>query len=136
MKNPDTGGAGYVGSVCVRALCDAGHEVVVFDNLTDGGHKEAVDPRAALVVGDLANRALVDETIAKSGFDAVIHFAAHLDFNESVRKPLKYYRNNVSNGLVLLEAMLAHNVRAIVFSSSCAVYGKPQFMFRDFHCLA
>ncbi len=84
MKVFVTGGAGYVGSHCVRALCDAGHEVVVFDNLVNGGHIEAVDSRAELVVGDLGDTALLDATLAGGGFEAVMHFASHLNVGESV----------------------------------------------------
>ncbi len=125
MKVLVTGGAGYVGSHCVRELCNTGHEVVVYDNLVNGGHREAVDPRATLVVGDLADTKLLDRTIAGGAFEAVMHFAALLDVNESVREPLRYYRHNVLNSLSLLEVMRAHGVRKLVFSSSCATYGIP-----------
>ena len=120
-----TGGAGYVGSHCVRGLCEAGHNVVVYDNLINGGHREAVDPRAKLIVGDLADTALLDSTLAKERFDAVMHFAALLDVNESVTEPLRYYRNNVINSVSLLELMRKNDVKKIVFSSSCATYGIP-----------
>ncbi len=120
-----TGGAGYVGSHCVRGLCDAGHGVVVYDNLTSGGHKEAVDPRTKLIVGDLADTDLIDSIFAEGRFDGVMHFAAFLDVHESIRKPLLYYRNNVINSVSLLELMQAHNINSIVFSSSCATYGPP-----------
>lgn len=125
MKIFVTGGAGYVGSVCVRYLCDADHEVVVYDNLKDGGHKEAVDPRAKLVVGDLADRDFLDETLKRGEFEAVMHFAAHLNVNESVREPLKYYRNNVANTVNLLELMCEQGIGRLVFSSTCATYGVP-----------
>ena len=124
MKILVTGGAGYVGSHCVRALCDGGHTVVVYDNLTQG-HVAAVDPRAELVKGDLADRELLDRTLGSAGFSAVMHFAASLNVNESVRDPLAYYRNNVVNSVSLLESMHAHDVHKIVFSSSCATYGTP-----------
>jgi len=120
-----TGGAGYVGSHCVRELVRAQHDVVVFDNLTDGGHREAVDSQARLVVGDLADRELIDKTLADGKFDAVMHFAAHLDVNESVREPLRYYRNNVTNTISLLELARRHDIGNMVFSSSCATYGVP-----------
>ena len=123
-----TGGAGYVGSHCVRGLCDAGHEVTVFDNLRYGGHREAVDQRAALVVADLAERSAVEEAFAGRGIEAVLHFAAHLNVPESVREPLRYYRNNVANTLNLLEVMQAHKVQRMVFSSTCATYGEPPEM--------
>ncbi len=118
-----TGGAGYVGSHTVRALCDAGHEPIVFDNLSTG-HAAAVDRRATLVIGDLANAAHLRETLAR-GIDAVMHFAASLDVAESVREPLRYYRNNVSHTVTLLEAMKSAGVTSIVFSSTCATYGIP-----------
>ncbi|HNQ24883.1 MAG TPA: UDP-glucose 4-epimerase GalE [Phycisphaerae bacterium] len=125
MKILATGGAGYVGSHCVRELCAGGHDVAVYDNLRDGGHREAVDPRARLVVGDLADRALLERTFAEGRFDAVMHFAARLNVGESVREPLRYYRNNVVNTVSLLEVMQAHAMRRLVFSSSCATYGIP-----------
>lgn len=120
-----TGGGGYVGSVCVRALCAAGHSVVVFDNLRDGGHRGAVDPRAELVVGDLADAVAVESALSR-GVDSVIHFAAYANVGESVREPLRYYRNNVTNTIGLLDAMRQHGVCRMVFSSSCAVYGVPE----------
>ena len=119
-----TGGAGYVGSHCVRGLCDGGHEVVVYDSLVKG-HRDAVDERASLVVGDLADTALLSRTFADNGFDAVMHFAAFAEVGESVKDPLAYYRNNVVNSVLLLEVMREHGVSNIVFSSTCAVYGVP-----------
>ncbi|MGB0716847.1 MAG: UDP-glucose 4-epimerase GalE [Phycisphaerae bacterium] len=120
-----TGGAGYVGSHCVRALCEAGHEVLVFDNLKDGGHREAVDRRATLVVGDLSDRSVVALAMKEFGADAVMHFAAYLNVGESVNEPLRYYRNNIANTLNLLESMHSWGVKNIVFSSTCATYGNP-----------
>lgn len=119
-----TGGAGYVGSHCVRALCEAGHEVVIYDSLA-AGHRAAVDPRAELVIGDLANGALLEATLADGGFDAVMHFAALADVGESVREPLRYYQNNVVNTVTLLRRMRQRDIKSFVFSSSCAVYGVP-----------
>lgn len=130
MKLLVTGGAGYVGSHCVRELCNAGHEVVVLDDLS-AGHREAVDRRATLVVGNIADRAQLDALLSPSGqgghgcFDGVLHFAAFLDVAESVREPLRYYRNNVSATVTLLEALREHDVRRLVFSSTCATYGVP-----------
>lgn len=120
-----TGGAGYVGSHCVRALVEAGHAVIVLDNLSTG-HQAAVDPRASLVVGDLADTALLERTLAAGQFEAVMHFAASAEVGESVQKPLAYYRNNVANTLNLLESMQRHDVRKLAFSSTCATYGIPQ----------
>ena len=124
MKVLVTGGAGYVGSHCCRALLDGGHEVVVLDNLS-AGHREAVDTRATFIQGELADRDLLDQTLGRGGFDGVMHFAAWLDVNESVTDPLKYYRNNVGNTIGLLEAMQRADVRRLIFSSTCATYGVP-----------
>jgi UDP-glucose 4-epimerase len=121
-----TGGAGYVGSHTVRALCDAGFDVVVYDNLSTG-HAAAVDRRASLIVGDLSNASHLTETLSR-GIEAVLHFAASLDVNESVREPLRYYRNNVANTVTLLTSMKLAGVRKIVFSSTCATYGMPPFV--------
>lgn len=119
-----TGGAGYVGSHCVRALCEAKHHVTVFDNLVSG-HRAAVDSRASFVHGDLGDAPLVERVLAAGNFDAVMHFAAWLDVNESVREPLKYYRNNVVHSVSLLESMRRCGIRKLVFSSTCATYGVP-----------
>lgn len=119
-----TGGAGYVGSHCVRRLIDAGHEVTVFDDLSSG-HRAAVDPRATFVQGDLSDPAAIASALRARPFDAVMHFAGRLDVAESVREPLLYFRANVLNTLHLLEAMRSAGVRRMVFSSTCAVYGLP-----------
>ncbi len=124
MKVFVTGGAGYVGSHCVRGLCDAGHQVVVFDNLSTG-HRGAVDGRVAFVRGELADGDLLQTTLSEGSFDAVMHFAASLDVNESVGDPLKYFRNNVVNTVALLEAMQRAGILRLVFSSTCATYGVP-----------
>lgn len=118
-----TGGAGYVGSHCVKRLISAGHIVAVYDNLS-AGHRQAVDPAARFVHGDLADKSVLESALA-SGFDAVMHFAAFLDVGESVREPLKYYRNNVAHSVNLLDAMRTVGIRKIVFSSTCATYGVP-----------
>lgn len=120
-----SGGAGYVGSHCVRRLLQAKHDVTVFDNLSSG-HREAVSTDAKFVQGDLADAALLRKILAPGAFDAVMHFAAYLNVGESVQKPLMYYRNNVANTLNLLDAMHDGGVRRMVFSSTCAVYGVPE----------
>jgi len=120
-----TGGAGYVGSHGVRALCNAGHSVTVYDNLSTG-HPWAVDRRAKFEAADLNDAARLDETFHTGCFEAVMHFAGSLDVNESVREPLKYYRNNVVNTARLLETMERHGVRKLIFSSTCATYGVPR----------
>jgi UDP-glucose 4-epimerase len=117
-----TGGAGYVGGHTVRALLDAGHEVVVYDNLVYG-HAETVP--CELVIGELADRPKLDSVLGGRRFDAVLHFAAYAYVGESVTEPGKYWRNNVSAGIELLDAMRAHDVSRLVFSSTCATYGYP-----------
>lgn len=119
-----TGGAGYIGSHMVRMLLEDGHDVTVLDNLS-AGFRDAVIG-GGFVLADLANASVLDRLFASGHFDAVIHFAAHLYPGESVADPGKYFRNNVTNTLNLLEAMTEHGVRQIVFSSSCAIYGEPQ----------
>jgi UDP-glucose 4-epimerase len=120
-----TGGAGYIGSVCVEQLCDAGHTVTVLDNLTEG-HRSAVDPRARFVAGCLSDREAVLATLQNSGAEAVLHFAAHALVGESMTNPGKYFRNNVAAGVNLLDAAVAVGVRKFVFSSTCATYGPPE----------
>lgn len=119
-----TGGAGYVGSHCVRRLIDAGHRVTVFDNLVHG-HRRAVDPRATFVQGDLHDARALDDVVAGGRFDAAMHFAGLINVADSVREPLDYYRANVVGSLRLLEALRSAGVHRLVFSSTCAVYGEP-----------
>ncbi|HSW46060.1 MAG TPA: UDP-glucose 4-epimerase GalE [Phycisphaerae bacterium] len=119
-----TGGAGYVGSHCVRDLVDRGHDVVVFDNLVYG-HRAAVSKSLPIVLGDLADADVLRAALVGRGFDAVMHFAAYAYVGESVEKPLEYYRNNLANTLNLLEVMREAGVRKLVFSSTCATYGMP-----------
>ena len=120
-----TGGAGYIGSVVTEQLIGDGHAVVVYDNLSKG-HRGAVVQGAELVEGDLGDTGKLNETLAGRGIEAVIHMAASSLVGESVERPNKYYHNNVSNGLVLLDAMLACDVKRLVFSSTAAVYGEPE----------
>jgi UDP-glucose 4-epimerase len=119
-----TGGAGYIGSVCVEELCDSGHTVTVFDNLTEG-HRSAVDPRARFVQGDFGDRSLIFAAVKDSGAQAVIHFAANALVGESMTDPSKYFRNNVANAVNLADAAVAAGVEKFVFSSTCATYGPP-----------
>jgi UDP-glucose 4-epimerase len=119
-----TGGAGYIGSVCVEELINAGHDVTVFDNLSEG-HRSAVDSRATFIQGALADRAAISAALKQSKAEAVIHFAAHALVGESMTNPGKYFRNNVANGLELLEASVEAKIRKFVFSSTCATYGPP-----------
>ena len=125
MKILVAGGAGYIGSVCTEYLLDRGHEVVVFDALING-HRAAVDPRAVFVEGNLADAAAIGRAMAEHRPEGVIHFAAFIEVGESMRDPGKYLRNNVANGLNLLDACVAQKVRKVVFSSTAAVYGMPE----------
>jgi UDP-glucose 4-epimerase len=124
MKVLVTGGAGYIGSVVVSQLVEAGHDVVVYDNLSKG-HRESVPQSALLVVGDVGDRAKLDATFAEHRPEAVMHFAAWIEAGESMREPAKFFRNNTANALTLLETVLAHGVRRFVFSSTAALYGDP-----------
>lgn len=124
MKVFVTGGAGYIGSVCVEELANAGHSVTVFDSLIEG-HWGAVDPRANFIRGALDQPEAIGAALRDSKPDAVIHFAAHALVGESMTNPGKYFRNNVAAGINLLEAMLGAGVKKLVFSSTCATYGMP-----------
>jgi UDP-glucose 4-epimerase len=119
-----TGGAGYIGSHAVKALRDQGTRVVVYDNLS-AGHREAARHASALVVGDIHDTAQLRAAIREHQVDAVMHFAAWLSVGDSVRDPAGYYRNNVVGALSVLDAMVAEQVRCIVFSSTAAVFGNP-----------
>ena len=119
-----TGGAGYVGSHIALALREAGAEVVVFDNLSTGHPWAVLD--AALVVGDLADDALLADTLAAGGFDAVVHCAAHIWVGESMREPARYYLNNAANAFRLFDLCARHGIRHLVHSSTAAVYGQPE----------
>ncbi|HQT44214.1 MAG TPA: UDP-glucose 4-epimerase GalE [Halothiobacillus sp.] len=118
------GGAGYIGSHMVKFLARAGHHVVVLDNLSTG-HADSVK-YGALVIGDMADTALLDTLFQAHQFDAVMHFAAFSLVGESVSDPAKYYRNNVSNTLSLLDAMVRHGVLHFIFSSTAATFGEPR----------
>jgi len=127
MKILLTGGSGYIGSVTTELLCDDGHAVTVFDNL-ERGHREAVDPRARLIVGDLRDPQPIRDALRDLLPDAVVHFAAYALVGESMQEPLKYFENNVGGGLHLLDAMLRTGVKKIIFSSTCATYGQPDVL--------
>jgi UDP-glucose 4-epimerase len=124
MKLFITGGAGYIGSHALKAFGERGHEIVVYDNLSTG-HEWAV-LHGNLVQGDLEDEELLNDTLKEFRPDAVIHFAAFIQVEESVRKPLLYYRNNVVNSINLLEAMLKNGVQYLIYSSTAAVYGIPK----------
>ncbi|MGH3611085.1 MAG: UDP-glucose 4-epimerase GalE [Pseudonocardia sp.] len=122
MKLLVTGGAGYVGSVCAAHLVDAGHDVVVLDDLSNG-HRDAVPGGARFVEADLAEAA--DDMLA-DGFDGVLHFAARSLVGESVQQPELYWSGNVVTSLRLLEAIRRHGTPRLVFSSTAATYGEPE----------
>jgi len=119
-----TGGAGYIGSVCVEELLQAGHDVTVYDNLTEG-HRSAVDPRARFILAQAGANDNLVQSVRDAKPDAVVHFAAHALVGESMTNPSKYFRNNVSRGIELLDAVVAAGVKKFVFSSTCATYGPP-----------
>jgi len=119
------GGAGYIGSVTVEELVAAGERVIVYDSFIKG-HRAAVHPKAILVEGDLADRARLEQVMRDHAVEAVMHFAAWSLVGESVQQPAAYYRNNVSNTLTLLEAMVTAGITRFVLSSTAAVYGEPK----------
>lgn len=119
-----TGGAGYIGSHAVKALRGQGADVIVYDNLA-AGHREATAHATAFVEGDIHDTRGLRAAIRSHGVGAVMHFAAWLSVGESVRDPAGYYRNNVVGALSVLDAMVAENVRHLVFSSTAAVFGNP-----------
>ena len=119
-----TGGAGYIGSVCAEELLNAGHQVTVYDNLTEG-HRSAVDSRAKFILADPDKDGDVLNAVKSVQPEAIFHFAASALVGESMTNPGKYFHNNVTNGLKLLEAAVAAKVKKFVFSSTCATYGPP-----------
>lgn len=129
MKVLVTGGAGYIGSHMIRMLLQHGHDVVTLDNLSSG-HRDAVSG-GRFILGDLADRILLDSLFSADKYDAVLHFASLIQVGESVREPGRYYQNNVANTLNLLDAMVRHGVGKFVFSSSAAIFGEPQSIPMD-----
>ena len=125
MKILVLGGAGYIGSHTVYELIDAGHDVVVVDNLLTG-FREAVHPNAKFYEGDIRDKAFLDSVFEQEEIDGIIHFAASSQVGESMVKPLKYYSNNLCGTEVLLESMVEHGIDKIVFSSTAATYGEPE----------
>ncbi|MDB6023097.1 MAG: galE [Pedosphaera sp.] len=119
-----TGGAGYIGSVCVEELLNAGHRVTVYDNLTEG-HRSAVDPRATFILGQPEEKNNIRDAVKSAAPEAILHFAANALVGESMTNPGKYFHNNVCNGLALLDAAVEAKVKKFVFSSTCATYGPP-----------
>lgn len=127
MKVLVIGGAGYIGSHCVRQLLAAGHAPVVLDNLVYG-HRQAVAAEVPFYVGDLGDAAMVVQLLKDEAIELVMHFAAYAFVGESVQQPLKYYDNNLAKPIRLLQAMRAAGVGKFVFSSTCATFGIPETM--------
>ena len=125
MKILVVGGAGYIGSVCAELLLDDGNEVAILDNLSEG-HRRAIDPRAKFFEADLEDRARTLSILRDIAPDAVMHFAASALVGESMANPSKYFRNNVANGINLLDALVAAGVPRLIFSSTCAIFGPPE----------
>jgi UDP-glucose 4-epimerase len=125
MKILVTGGAGYIGGTVSRMLLAAGHDVCIYDNLCHS-RRSALPPAARFVEGDVADRALLESTLADGKFDGIMHFAALIEAGESMKVPEVYFRNNTAGTLTLLEAMLATGHNRLVFSSTAACYGEPE----------
>ncbi|HEU4758950.1 MAG TPA: UDP-glucose 4-epimerase GalE [Dehalococcoidia bacterium] len=119
------GGAGYIGSVTVDQLLAAGHQVVVLDSLI-AGHREAVNPEAELVEGDVRDEDALARLLAAHSFQAVVYYGGYIQAAESVAQPGRYFANNVGGCIALLNGMVAYGVDRFVFSSSAAVYGEPE----------
>ena len=122
-----TGGAGYIGSVVVEELVKAGERVIVYDNLSQG-HRDAVDPQATFIKGDLADVVRLEAVFQQHHIEAVMHFASSTLVAESVANPLLYFRNNVACGLNLFEAMLRHGVKKFILSSTANLFAEPERM--------
>jgi len=125
MKVLVTGGAGYIGSHTVRLLLENKHEVIIVDNLVNG-HKETIPKNAKFYEGDIGDKEFLTSVFKKNKIDAVIHFAAFIEAGDSMKRPERFYRNNVINSINLLEVMLEHNVKKIIYSSTAALFGNPK----------
>lgn len=121
------GGCGYIGSHMASQLLKAGHSLVVLDDLSTGFEDLNFLDDVQLVVGDVGDRALLDSLFSAERFDGVLHFASLIQVGESVVEPARYYRSNVVKTLTLLEAMVEHNVGPLIFSSTAAVFGEPEY---------
>lgn len=122
-----TGGAGYIGSHTVRLLADKGYKIVVVDNLVYGHEEAIINKEVILEKGDIGDATFMEIIFTKYSITAVLHFAAYAYVGESVTEPAKYYQNNLASPLVLLNAMRKYNCNYIIFSSTCASYGNPQY---------
>ncbi|MCK9230997.1 MAG: UDP-glucose 4-epimerase GalE [Syntrophales bacterium] len=122
-----TGGAGYIGSVCVETLLNHGYTAVVIDSLQTG-FRESLPPEVPFYQGDCGDRALLDVIFSSHAIDGVLHFAASTQVEESMADPGTYFRNNVVKGITLLDTMLAHTCRRFIFSSTAAIFGEPAYL--------
>lgn len=122
-----TGGAGYIGSVVVEDLLNKGEEAVVIDNLVHG-HRQAVDSEVPFYEGDIGDKELVRRILGDHDIEACMHFSAYAYVAESVENPARYFENNVTQTLELLDVLMERNVKKFVFSSTCATYGEPQYV--------
>jgi UDP-glucose 4-epimerase len=120
-----TGAAGYIGSICSEVLTSRGHHVIALDNLQEG-HRAAVPPQASFCRVDLAIRSQIEEVFSSRKIDSVMHFAGEALVAKSVREPSTFYAANIAGGVNLLDAMIRHNVKKFIFSSTAATYGEPQ----------
>lgn len=130
-----TGGAGYIGSHTVINFLEAGYDVVIFDSL-ENGHAETIESLKLIgnihfIKGDLKNIQDIENVFKNYSIDTVVHFAGFIQVEESVKNPSKYYRNNIIGSLNLFDSMIKYNVKKIIFSSTCAIYGKPQYLPLD-----
>ena len=119
------GGAGYIGSHMIKQLSTSGAEVITLDNLSCG-YRDAVK-YGELVEGNLGDPAVLDHVFSNYSIDAVMHFAAYIEVGESVRDPARYYKNNVMNTMILLDAMIQHDIGNFIFSSTAAIFGEPEY---------
>jgi len=127
MKVLVTGGAGYIGSIVVEQLIEAGDSVIVLDNLYQG-HRDAVHPEAIFVLGDLANEPLVDRVMDEHRPDGIMHFASYTLVGESMERPFMYLRDNIVNGLNLMQSGVQHGVRRFILSSTANLFDDPERM--------
>jgi UDP-glucose 4-epimerase len=125
MKVLVVGGAGYIGSHMVKMLSQAGHQATTLDNLSNG-YRDAVK-YGDFIEGDTADAGLLDKLFTENSFDGVMHFASYIQVGESVENPSMYYRNNVTNTQVLLDAMVEHGIKHFIFSSTAATFGEPEY---------
>ena len=121
-----TGGAGYIGSVVVEQLVEKGYKVIVIDDLRDG-NKESIPHSVEFFNNNFGNKKILSEIFSNFGVDVVMHFAAYASVPLSVKIPQEYYLNNVINSIKLLNMMVKHHVKKIIFSSTAAVYGEPEY---------